>query len=644
MTTPAGRLHADARLSRLVGLAAAVVAPVWLVAAVFNLERVGRAFDSIWARASVDRVIRLDGGYYTAGSDHRGPFWMAIYHVTELVTPRWAFWFAVAVLIVVVAAGTALAVVVVARTVTGERAVTAAAGVFVLAYLVFGPEEYSRVLYSRNVTTALTALAFALVCRLPRDRLRPALLVGSGVAAGLAVQTITTSALPCAVVGLVAVLSTVRMDGRRSLRVTLQAAAWWAVPMLVTVAAAPVYYALRGEFGDFWAHYVTYNRHYTAATGRSTLEILRKSLADIGWYYGRHPFQAALLVAFAVDTVAVWRSATYHDRLLRGGLIGWWFAETISMGLAQRFFEHYRVVPFVPVATMGAILAGRSARIMPPQGRRLAPLGALAAVPFVLGGPNLARGITEALAFRGPARHVERWERSLRPERRFERAVVHALSDSDEYVLYWLGDPFPYDAIDRLSASRYLESRWMTGEIYGGATDARYVLPGTWDRWTADVERARPPIALVYHDRPYPAGTPVDRLLREQYVEVVATPAATVYLSSSRLGSGGRAPCRSIRLGTPTAAPVDVRFEGRHEGGVLLSESDVVSETPKGPLATVPRPGPGGGELRVDVYERSAVVWMGPRIVGAVPLTSTRQVRVRSSEGMRTFAVRCTTS
>lgn len=496
-------------------LGAAAVAWLCIIAA-FRIERTARAWDAFAEFAAADRIARLGEPFYVAGTDHKGPVWLGAYWLAAEITTPNVYWFAIAGFAVVTSLLTAVAVTVFLRGARASLPVALTTGAVLLITLLFGPEEYSEVFYSRNITAMLLAIAFALAVLVPgRSATRTRVLAAAaGVAVGLAVQTVPSEALTGIVVGaLLTALAAGPAPGRS--RRMLVTGGVWAASALAALLSAHVYYLMRGGLSDFWDQWWTYNNHYAQSTGRSYPEILSKGLDDFWGYYVSDRWGLGLVVvAFALVTAVRWRGMTWPARFVSLAAAGWWLAACLSIVLAQRFFSHYLVAALIPVAVMGGLAAAgllEAVRGRLPEWTRwlAAPLAAIAvALAFVAVPSENVRGWSSQVAgFDGfDAAAVDR-DRDPDPrgywgnEVLLERAVARLFTDPDEYAYAHTIFPSYYERVGRSSATRYIESRWLIGEIYGGATDPKYILPGTERKFRDDLRRTPPAIVTDYAER-----------------------------------------------------------------------------------------------------------------------------------------------
>lgn len=407
------------------------------------------------------------------------------------------FWFALAVLELLVSGLISLAIAFTVRYYTDSFFGALAGAGASFSYLVFGPEEYTFTLFSRNISAMFTALSFAILWPglAAWQRRRKGLLLGlSGLAIGLAVQTMPTTA-PVALLFGVLVLAGSTLDGSTK-RSTIQAAAIWGASAAVGFASAPIYYLFRGDFGNYWDLNWTYNRIY--AKNRAPLRAqLGEAIRVFSDYYSHHPVFLCIITLFAGMTLLSLKREEWVRGLFGGGLLLWWIAEMSSITLGQRFWPHQFVLTFVPTVLMGSILLSTALRLLGKNLRPLAPIFVVVILSCGIGLPGLQIGIDRALAFRGLSRYAEQQFLRLPPDRRAQRALVEAISTPNDHLMVWAHWTGFYDELNRPPATRYNAVSWFIGTVYGGLTDPHNILPGTFSRWRQDVARTPPGLFLV---------------------------------------------------------------------------------------------------------------------------------------------------
>ncbi len=518
---------------RLAWIPVLVALPIALVAW-FRLELTSRGWDAHAQRAVVDRVARLGGTYYTTGSDQKGPLWLGVYSAVYRVTGPRTFWFGIGVMITVVAALTCVALVVIVDRLVGRRAVTPWLAVGVFAYLVLGREEYSAVLYSRNLVSCLTAGCFALALVALDQPGRVRRLTGmtlAGGCLGLAVQTMPSAAFSAIVIGAFVAWRTVPRPWRWRVPGELVALIGAAV---VVFASVFVWYALRGALHEFWQQWYGYNELYSKSTGRTLPEQLGRGVTNFSRYYADRPLLLVGVVVGVVQLVRHRRALRTKVESLRLAMVCWWLAETLSVTVAQRFFSHYFLLTFTPSAVLLVVaIAEPLARLRPPlRAAGVAAALLLAAVPCRFGAEE---GYETLRDFRGFDELAEQRIDGRPPASQALRAEVALLTDPQEYVLVWSKFPWFYTDVDRSAATRFIENRWATGEIYGGDTSSELILPGTWERLMEDITAVTPPVIVVPDDEPIPRGSPLEAYLADHYVVAIDNAPFTVYVVPDRL-------------------------------------------------------------------------------------------------------------
>jgi hypothetical protein len=498
-------------------VAGGFLALVVLVAALFQLELTSRIWDAHVEMQAAQRVIRLGGPLYTTTSDQKGPLWQLCYVAAYAIGGRANCWLVIAGMIILIALGTSVSVWAIATQAGPARGVAAGTAGALAFYLIFGPEEFCHELYSRNLVGLLFTAAFAGLVALPAVRpwARTLLTLGAGVAVGLAVQTNPSSVFSALLSGGLVVWMGLRGPLAGEPRWLGLPRRFWMFGGIAAAALASafVWFAIRGSLADFWAEWFTYNRYYTEAGGRSYIAQLSKGLFDFADYYRKSFFKLMLLVAFLLDAArqlrrgaAVWLDVT---------LVAWWLAACLEVAAAQRFFDHYLVLPLLPVATMGCVLAARwgdelPALLRPPAA--IAPL-VLVAIEFSWW---LVLGLYLMLHFHLVQSTSDRfvW---LSPPRQRLRDFVLKTSWPDDYVYAYTNYAWVYTDIDRTAATRYIEKRWLEGEIFWEGKNWDWILPRTRENWRADMLRTSPKLFITFTDTPIPPGSPPAQLLACAY-------------------------------------------------------------------------------------------------------------------------------
>jgi hypothetical protein len=399
-----------------------------------------------------------------------------------------------------------------ARFAGAAREVGIAVGVVVFVHFTISRSNYAGVLYIRNMTTVLLALAWLLLIE---DRVwasKRRRVVGSlavGILLGLAVQGLL-STFAAGVLGLVGV-ATVWTRVEREERLTLGAI--MSGSAILTLASAPIYYFARGDFAEFWSGWVEYSHYMSIGPGRSTAEQFSQGWTSFVGYYEHRPLVWALLLAYAVTVGAIWSNIDWRSRFLHLGLIGWWVAAWIELVLSQRFSAEYFVVTTVPTAFMGAALAGhvwKSLLATRVPARALVALPLIVAVLAVLfsSKTNFDDDVRAAWRFRGFNANAQHFADNRGGSERTALAVLDLVSHDNDALLAWTDDPWPYLNLKRVAATRFFYKRFLMGEIYLGRTSLDYVLPRTWEWFAEDMEEAKPVAFMRVNQPEVPDGNP----------------------------------------------------------------------------------------------------------------------------------------
>jgi hypothetical protein len=128
-------------------------------------------------------------------------------------------------------------------------------------------------------------------------------------------------------------------------------------------------------------------------------------------------------------------------------------------------------------------------------------------------------------------------------------ASVNRYSNPGSYAYVWSPEGSVYDAIERVPASRYIESHWLTGEIYGAQDgiasriSPNWILPGAWSNWQADMHRTPPVVVVVPEGYPIGAYPLLARFITTSYVPAYQNSSYMMFVrkKSPKLPSGGGA-------------------------------------------------------------------------------------------------------
>jgi hypothetical protein len=534
MATPTG---SDDRLDEhfrtgVLWLTVAAVAAVAVVPVLGNQLRV-QDWDPQFARVIVERVQRFGGTFYENGIYNKGPLELIVYDVARHLGGYDGMWHVVSAFGALAAAVVAL---VAARTVRWDGApfaLAVAMGVGLYIHLTLSHSDYAGVLYARNITVALLAVAWLVTFedRFWRSaRSRTVCCVVGGAVLGLVAQTLISEAFSAGVIG-IALLVVILCRAGAAERLKLMALAVGS--SAVVFASAPAWYLLRGRFAEFWASWYGHAHLMSVGTGRSL-----GSQFALGWdqlyaYYKDRPLALVVIVAFAGFAYLTWSTAGWRERLMNVTLLGWLAGSWLEQFLNQRYSSHYFVINAVPTALMIAVLVGRAGRAASrdPRFRRAAIALPLAAVVGTL-------AVSEGKEFREAAERTSRFTSFTATAReqageksggvQAVRGVLDLVSRNGDPMLAWTNAPWPYLDVRRVAAGRFIWKGFLLGEIYLGGTGPQYVLPRTWDWFREDVRRSNP-VAFVKTEDDPAAGTPFADLVDRQF-QLVYSGSQAVYL------------------------------------------------------------------------------------------------------------------
>jgi hypothetical protein len=480
--------------------------------------------DPQFSMVLVQRTIRFGGTFFDNALQDHGPIEPFLYDVAARVGGRNGAWYVISAMVTLVSLVLAYVAARTARLTGAAREIGIAVGAAVFVHFTISRSNYAGVLYIRNMTTVLLAMAWLLliedrVWASPRRRRIGGVLVGCLL--GLALQSLL-STFAAAVLGLVAlatVWTRVELEERLPLAGIMSGSA------LLTFVSAPVYYLLRGDFKEFWGGWVQYGNYMSVGPGRSLYQQFHQGWTHFIGYYENRPLAWALLLAFAVTVGAIWNEADFRSRVLHLGLIAWWGAAWVELVLSQRYSAEYFVVTSVPTALMAAAMAGHVWREVL-KGR--VPNRALVVVPLVVAmlavlassQKNFDNDVRQAWRFRGLSAKAASVDANRGGPERTALAVLDLVSHDGDPLLVWTNDPFPYLDLKRVAATRFFYKRFLLGEIYLGRTSKQYVLPDTW-RWFADDLRESHPLAyMVVNEPDLPVANPFADYVGRNFVPV----------------------------------------------------------------------------------------------------------------------------
>jgi hypothetical protein len=552
------------------------------IIAVFHMQLSTANYDPQYMRVLVERTIRLGGSYYENGIHNKGPLEPVVYELAGRIGGRSGFWFVIAIFTMATTLVIAAATAIVTELAGGVRAVAIAVAAMAATHLTLSGSDYAGVLYSRNITVGLLAAAFALgawdgAWRTERRRVGAVLV--AGLAVGLAVQTLLSACFTAAPV-LAWVMWTRRHEQVRS------RPAWLAVPLVAGFGflSAPIYYRIFGPWDAFVDGWWTYARWMNTATGRSLGGQFGLGVDQFGDYYGDRPVLFVVTVAFLAEMVVRWRSLGGSDRALRATIAGWWLAAWIELVLSQRYSSHYFSILAVPSLLMIAVLVGVTTRRLATMSSAAStvlstalPLAVTIITIYVGGTAPFREGFREASAFHGVDDFDDRREQLIDGRTHMLRAALDLVSEPDDPLLMWTSYPWPYLNLHRVPATRYIWKNFLLGEIYLARSGPQYVLPGTWETFAADVERADPTAFVVEAVNPVVPGTPFETLVDDNFSTVFTDDVATLAFRDD-LAQWLRSPPRSSsEASTPTVGLDPDAPEELEPSGCFRLDGDIVS-------------------------------------------------------------------
>lgn len=483
----------------------------------------------------VQRTIKYGGTYYESGIHDKGPLEPIVYHAAAWITSPNGFWYGISFFIAIAAAILGGAAARTARTMGANRNLALAAAVAMFLHFTLSRVDYAGVLYARNMTIALLAIAsIVALSGAPWTTARRArvAVIGCGFVLGLAVQTIVTTAFAGFAVAFM-VFGAVRLqrpsDETRRLDLTFVASGF------VTFISAPVWYLLRGKFSEFFSGWWTYARFFSSGTGRSF-----GSQLALGWdqfyaYYEKRPFATFAILAFIAVAMLDWANADRRSRLVYGTLVGWLAGAWIELVLSQRYSSHYFSITSLPTGLMIAALAGRAYRSIvaergPIRGSFAWPMIALVLSIYLSGPQPFVSAVHDLSEFTSVHAHAARIDQGQSGQVRSVRAVLDLVSKNGDPLLVWTNDPWPYLDYHRVSATRFIWESFLTGQIYLGRQSPDYVLPHSWEWFRSDVAHSKPGAFVHSGGGDIPPGSPFDAYVSDNFTRVYPDPNTPVSL------------------------------------------------------------------------------------------------------------------
>lgn len=526
------------------------------IVAVFRMESSAPNYDPQYMRVIVERTIRYGGSYYENGIHNKGPLEPFVYELAARVGGDTGFWFVIGLFTLAAAMCIGLAAALCTVRSGGSVVLGVSVAAAAITHFTLSDADYAGVLYARNMTVALMAVAFAVAAfdpawSTPRRRVVSVIVVG--VTTGLAVQTLVTACFTASPVLLWAMW--VRRDA-----VVGRVTAWIAMPVVsaLTLVSAPLYYRVFGPWQDFVDGWWVQARYMSTGTGRDLA-----SQWSLGWdqfrdYYGDRPELVLVLVVWIVATGWRWRSLDIDQRVLRALPLVWFVGAWVELVLSQRYSSHYYSVLAVPTILLLATAVadvGRFWAVRPPRPAALAPLGA-AVIALLAGGLGpFGTGMEAAAVVGSTGDFAERRDVGIDGRTHLIRAALDLVSEEDDPLLMWTSYPWPYLNLERVSATRYIWKSFLLGEIYLGESGPQYVVPGTWERFEEDLDRTNATAFFVESVNPVAAGTPFEARVERDFTEVFVDEAASLSYRND-LAAWLRAPAVSGEPVTLGAGPV----------------------------------------------------------------------------------------
>ncbi len=519
---------------RVVLLATVFLVGAMVLAAFFHNEFRAQNWDPMQTRVYVDRTIHFGGTFYENGLVNKGPLEPMVYRLAAAVTSWDGFWYAISAIVLVISGVLGWAASAATRFFGGHRMLGLAVGIGVFFHFALGKADYAGVLYSRNMIIGLYGGAFLIGISarwwLPgRARWASAAV---GVLLGLGIQTLFVGTVAAIGVGLVSLSAIESVDDDDEYRASRRILFW--TPVLAFVSA-PLYYAIRGRFEEFWSSYWTYNVYQNVATGRSLANQLVYGRDVALRYYRAWPLSLLIVVAFVALTLALWRSMSRRERFVHLALTIWFVGAWAELVAGQRYSSHYFSILALPTALMAATTIGHLYRLVAAtrgEFRSAAAWPLLAGLLAIAsgGGGHLTLGLEAASSYSSVHATAEARATTQPGAQRTVRAVLDLVSRPDDPLLAWTEYPWTYLQYHRVAATRWIWKSFMLGQIYLGRSSPDYVLPRTWQWFANDMAEAHPAVFLEETALPLTEGTPFATYVHNGFEEAYAGATNNIYL------------------------------------------------------------------------------------------------------------------
>ncbi len=522
------------------------VATIGIFATWVGLENRSQDFDPQYTRTIVERAATFGGTYYQNGIHNKGPLETAVYDSARWFTTSDSFWFGISAYVIAIACLLGSTGWLVARVAGASRALAAAAASLIAIHFSLSSSDYAGVLYSRNITTALLSavLAAALWNKawLTPRRANISFVMG-GLALGMAMQTLLTTAFAAVVIAAFLIAQRARATTLRRPMITLASC------ITAALLSAPLWYAGRGSFSEFWSGWWTYARFMSSGTERSLPDQFGQGFLKFVGYYQDRPEALLGIAAFVFITWNEWSGLSLTRRRLHLTLGMWFVAAWIELVLAQRYSSHYFSVIAVPTAFMAASAAviviqalqsqhgtrrqhrsppmANDGQVSPPPPRHTSYKTALVASCTLLAvqGTDLFWvGVEGASTFRNTQTYVEaRTDYQSGPDRT-SRAIMDLFSTQGDPLLAWTMYPWTYLEHQRVPATRLIWKSFMIGEIYLGRTSSDYVLKDTWKWFNEDLAESQPVVFARPIETSLVEGIVFNEVLDQSFTTVYTGP------------------------------------------------------------------------------------------------------------------------
>ncbi|MCU1401027.1 MAG: hypothetical protein JWN62_4136 [Acidimicrobiales bacterium] len=525
---------------RLCLLATVFLVGAMVVAAFFHNEFRSQNWDPMQTRVYVDRTIRFGGTFYENGLVNKGPLEPFVYRLAAAVTSWDGFWYAISAIVLVVSGVLGWAANRTTQFFGGHRMLGIAVGIGVFYHFALGNADYAGVLYSRNMIIGLYAGAW-LIGLSPRwwlpGRARWAA-VAVGVLLGLGIQTLFVGTIAAIGVGLLALSSIDTVDDDDEYRASRRLLV---ITPIAVFLLAPVYYAIRGRFDEFWSSYWTYNVYQNVATGRSFANQLVYGRDVALRYYRAWPVSFVIVIAFVAITLGLWRAMSRRERCTHLALTVWFVGAWAELVVGQRYSTHYFSILALPTALMAASVVGHMYRLIAAQRGDFRSAVAWPLVAALLavaagGGGHFTLGLEAASSYSSVHQTAVERAATQPGTQRTVRAILDLVSRPDDPLLVWTEFPWEYLQFHRVAATRWIWKSFMLGQIYLGRSSPDYVLPTTWQWFADDMAESKPAAFLEETALPLTGGTPFSAYVQHDFEQAYAGTDYNVYLRTDAAG------------------------------------------------------------------------------------------------------------